>query len=123
MDRLVRIHGDVFDVADRLRGIDEGYYPVYNLTRHRYEVHHAEQSPSLCVVVPYPALDSRTVDYVRETQTRFALERARSMDEYNRRLDEARETAILDEMSYKARHLTRHLDTTRSVDVPDYGRL
>ena len=123
MDRLVRIEGDVFDVADRLRGIDEGYYPVYNLTKHRYEVHHTEQSPSLCVVVPYPSLDSRTVEYVRSTQIRYMKDRVREIESYNTRLEESRERNALDEVRYKAKHLLRHLDTTRSVVVPDYQSL
>jgi len=37
-ERLVEIRSDVFDIADRMKEIDEGYSLYYNLDRKRYEV-------------------------------------------------------------------------------------
>ncbi len=100
MDKLVRIENDVFDIGARLREIDGGYYPVYNLTKKRFEVHHSGSKNSLQVVLPYPCLDKRAIDRVRETRLEYVENMLREMDESNekkrldsekRRMDEADE--------------------------------
>lgn len=83
MDNLVRISGDVFDIADRLKEIDGGYYPVYNLTKKRFEIHHENTRQSLQVVLPYKSLDKRALDKVRETRIEYALQKIKRMDEEN----------------------------------------
>lgn len=91
MDNLVRISGDVFDIADRLKEIDGGYYPVYNLTRKRYEVHHDGAKNSLQVVIPYDSLDSRTIDKVRQTRREYVENMIREMDKNNELLKQKEE--------------------------------
>jgi len=39
---LIRIAHDVFDIADRVKELDEGYYPVFNTETQRYEIRHYE---------------------------------------------------------------------------------
>ncbi len=91
MDALVEITHDVFDIADRLREIDGGYYPVYNLTRKRYEVHHRGRRNSLQLVLPYETLDYRTIERVRETRPEYAEKRLAEMDRANERIEKERE--------------------------------
>lgn len=92
-DRVVKITHDVFDIADRLKEIDEGYYLVYNLTRKRYEVHHGEGEKSLQLVLPYDSLDARCVQRVRETRREYVENMLRDMDRENekKRLQKERE--------------------------------
>lgn len=123
MDNLVRIKNDVFDVEWRLRAIDEGYYPVYNRTRCRYEIHHAGQKPSLCVVLPFGALDKRALDYVRRTRIERARELAKEIDEYNEAAERRRMDKCADEATYKAKHLFGYLSRSGSAEVPDYDRI
>lgn len=83
MDNLVRIHNDVFDIAARLKEIDGGYYPVYNLKERRYEIHKEGMKNTLQLVLPYDSLDKRALDKVRETRVEYALKMIRKMDEEN----------------------------------------
>ena len=83
MDCLVRIENDVFDIGARLKEIDGGYYPVYNLTKKRYEIHHEGLKNTLQVVLPYDGLDARAIQKVKETRIEYAMAKIREMDREN----------------------------------------
>ena len=85
MDALIRIENDVFDIGARLKEIDGGYYPVYNLTKKRYEIHHEKMKNSLQVVLPYDGLDARAIEKVRETRIEYAMAKIRELDRENER--------------------------------------
>ena len=123
MDRLVHIRGDVYDVADRLKEIDDGYYPVYNLTKHRYEIHHARQKPTLCVVLPYDSLDCRAIDRVLRTRVENVEKFIREMDSQNEKITQDMENRQIDEMRYKANQLGKYIDTTRTRVMPQYKEI
>ena len=123
MDRLVKIVGDVYDVADRLREIDDGYYPVYNLTKHRYEIHHARQKPTLCVVLPYDSLDCRAIDKVLRTRIENVEKFILEMDKHNDAITRDIENRQIDEIRYKTKSLGKYIDTTRSRVMPQYKEI
>ena len=94
----VRVGGGVYDVEMRLKEIDSGYFLVRNTMRNRFEVHHSAQAYStLALVVPYGALDARTVALVQRTRIQRMEEEIRAMDAHNdaaekchrRRIEEA----------------------------------
>jgi len=62
---LIPVLCDVFDIADRLKEIDEGYRLFYNNAKKRFEVH---GRAGLEVVVPYRELDARTLSHARKTR-------------------------------------------------------
>ena len=87
MDRLVEIKNDVFDVASRLREIDGDYYPVYNLTKKRFEIHHRGRAKSLQLVLPYDTLDIRAVNRVKETRREWVENMLRDMERQNQKAE------------------------------------
>lgn len=62
---LIHITDDLYDIAARLRSIDEGYELYYDPARARYEVH---GRGALQFVVPFDELDARTVEYAMQTR-------------------------------------------------------
>lgn len=71
MDNLVAVTNDLFDVAGRLKSVDEHYSVFYNKSSGKYEVHHsAQKGGSLAFVVPFDELDCRTVEYAQKTSKR-----------------------------------------------------
>ena len=63
---MIEITNDLFDIAWRLRSVNDDYRLYYNASKGRYEVHSAQDN-SLSFVVPYDELDARTVEYARYT--------------------------------------------------------
>ena len=67
--RLIQIKSDVFDIADRIREIDERYRLYYNSCEDRFEIRLKGREAEL-VVTWKDALDARLVTKLRETHVR-----------------------------------------------------
>lgn len=82
-DYLVKA-GDVFNVEERLRLIDDGYRIYYNRKLGRFEVHNIfQKGDSLAIVVPYDQIDARLVPLVRRTRVENAAKIFAEIDEQN----------------------------------------
>ena len=68
-ERLIPIREDVFDIADRIREVDERYLLFYNADRSRFEVRLKGKEREV-VVTWENSLDSRLVVKLRETHVR-----------------------------------------------------
>jgi hypothetical protein len=65
----VKIENDLYDIANRLKSIDSGYFVVYDISRQKYEVHNSSNiGNTYCLTVPYEYLDARTVALVYKTR-------------------------------------------------------
>ena len=63
---MIEITNDLYDIAWRLRAINDNYRVYYNAEKGRYEVFNGVTC-TLEFIVPYHELDARTVEYARYT--------------------------------------------------------
>ncbi|MBE5735894.1 MAG: hypothetical protein E7356_00850 [Clostridiales bacterium] len=63
----IKIESDVFDITDRIKEIDDGYFIVFNTLTSQYEVHNYKQENTYCFVVNDVAIDKRVLDKVYDT--------------------------------------------------------
>ena len=92
MDCLEHIHNDLFDIADRLKEVDERYELYFNRKLGRFEIH---ANGALQIAVPFNRLDERTVVLARKTRLENLEKIVESIDRENARLDKlARDRAI-----------------------------
>ncbi len=87
--RLERIEHDLFDIASRLKEVDERYELFFNKSLNRYEIF---ANGVLQIAVPFDRLDARTVEFARKTRLENLQKLVESID---------RENALLDEMKRK----------------------
>ena len=67
-DRLREVRSDVFDIADRIREVDDRYRLYYNIDKRRFEVH-LQGDDDIAVTWSEP-LDARLVTKLAETHVR-----------------------------------------------------
>ena len=67
-ERLTEVRSDVFDIADRIREVDERYRLYYNADKRRYEVR--LYGTNELAVTWTDHLDARLVTKLRETHVR-----------------------------------------------------
>lgn len=68
MTHLIPITNDLFDIAARLRSIDENFRVYFDKVSGKYQVHNvAQKGNTLAFIVPFNGLDARTVNYARYT--------------------------------------------------------
>lgn len=60
----IKIENDVFEITQRIKKIDEGYFIVFDTLKQRFELHNSEQVNTYCLTVPYDNLDDRLIDLV-----------------------------------------------------------
>lgn len=117
---LVRITHDVFDIADRVRELDEGYYPVYDTEKGRYEIRHSD-GDEIAVVVPYDGLDARILKHLYLTRRDNVLEALATMEDENERLRQKSIDGAMDEAGYKARQVLSFVSDGRRHELPKYS--
>jgi len=86
---LIHIKNDLYGIAERIRHIDSGYFIVWNVVRKKYEVHNVD---TLCpstyeFTVPYNELDSRTLEYCKETRRENTEKLIAEIEKNNEKID------------------------------------
>ena len=101
---LTPVKNDLFNICKRLRFINRDYRMFFNGKAQRYEVHNQN---GLCFVVPYGALDERTLDYAWRTRIENLDYLESQFEENNREIeqsvrDKAKQSAMMfgDMMKY-----------------------
>lgn len=101
---MIRITDDVFDIASRLREIDERYVVFYNPRKKRYELHLEEYGrTSFTLVLPF--LDARAVEHCRKTR----VERQRQLAEEIERENLKSEQEQIRQSKRRAEEMTEEL--------------
>lgn len=111
------IDNDLFNIAKRLKNIDYGYVVVFDTRKNRYEVRHNQIGNKICFVVPYKALDNRTLEYARKTSiknSKFLLE---EIEKNNKNIENKRLDKIKDECEYKFREIYNFEKNSREMDI------
>lgn len=93
MNALRKIDSDLFDIASRLKEIDDRYELYRNLVLNRFEIH---ANGALQIAVPFARLDARTLDLARSTRMEYALRLIENMDKENNALQLAKSRAAQD---------------------------
>lgn len=89
---LRRVKNDLFDIASRIKEIDDGYFIVYNTEKERFEVHNEKQViNTLCLIVPYERLDIRTLELVRKTNISRVSDILSEIEKENARMEREKE--------------------------------
>lgn len=90
--RLVK--GDMYDIARRIKEVEEGYFIVFNTRNEKYEVHSTFNKGwnTYCFTVPYDQLDIRTLHLCRETSLALHGDNIlKNMEAENEKIDQAQE--------------------------------
>lgn len=102
---LIKIISDVFDITDRIKEIDAGYYAVYNTARHRYEIHNSGQCGSTFCIVCDTGLDSRVIDKLRKSRIQNIDKILKEIDKNNEILEKNSKKRAYDESSFKLKEM------------------
>lgn len=123
-DREV-IESNVFHIPERLREIDPEYFVVYNHSSKQFEVHHKGQiGDTFCLDIPYPELDARTIERVKQTR----VERSKSIWEQIKKdmlrmeieQEISAQKAIDDQVTPKLKEIHRYVSNHESKEtIPD----
>lgn len=99
------VRGDLYRITDRIRQIDEGYFILRHRISGRYEVHNTNNIGSTyCFIVPYDALDKRTLIHCRETAVQRDV--AEIIAKQNDRLTKRKERSYQSEIESRSKYVS-----------------
>lgn len=104
----IKINCDVFNIVDRLKQIDEGYYVIFNTNIKKFEIHNSNTKNSYCLTIPYRQLDKRTLELVEKTHIKNYNNIIKNIDENNSRKELENIENIKQISDYKIRELLRY---------------
>ena len=91
---LERIEHDLFDIASRLKEVDERYELYFNKSLGRYEIF---ANGVLQIAVPFDRLDARTVEFARKTRLENLQKLIENIDRENALLDEIKRKQTIED--------------------------
>ncbi|MCL2755925.1 MAG: hypothetical protein FWE45_02620 [Firmicutes bacterium] len=101
---MQQITNDLFDIANRLKQIDEQYNVFFDSVKERYEVHslnlgYSSPNPNtLEFIVPYPILDERTLTRAMRTRKENEYEILAEIEEHNKLIEQSAYDAMSQEL-------------------------
>lgn len=102
---LIKIFEDVFDICNRIREIDQGYFVVYNTIKERYEVHHKGLQCSTFCIACDNGLNSTVISKLRKSRIENIDKIMREMEENNQKIEQENKRIIQDETSFKLKEM------------------
>ncbi len=98
------------DIPQRLKEILPTAFIMLDRATGRYEIHdEAQTGGTLACVLPFDALDARTIGYVRRYRRERLEQTAREIDAHNERLERRAAEAHLDRAGEQMREALRYL--------------
>lgn len=99
---------DVYNIANRIRDIDSGYYIVYDTSKGHFEVHNANQrDTTYCVTLPFDTLDERVLNYVNKTRVVNIENILEDIDRDNLRHENAEKSCVLSQFNESVSDMLR----------------
>ena len=107
--KKILVKNDLFNISNRLKSIDKNYFVLFNPLSKKFEIHYKRAKSSLELVLPFSALDSRSVDLVLKTKVEHRKKLLQEMEEHNQKLEREQEQNLIDEASFKTKEMFEFL--------------
>ncbi len=96
----IKILNDVYDIANRIKFIDKGYFIVFNTSKKNFEIHNSKQIDStFCLTLPFKTLDIRALKYVFETQSKNIEKILNRIETENKLTENAEKRGVLSQFN------------------------
>lgn len=102
---LIKIKSDAFNIVERIKKIDKGYYAVYNTTKNRYEIHNKSQKTNTFCIACDNGLNFNVINKLRKTRIENMQKIIAEITSHNEKLELDQKNKVLDKASWKAREM------------------
>ncbi len=101
----IKIESDVFDIAKRVKQINENYYILFDTSKQKFELHSKEQQNSYCFSYPFQNLDNRFLDLVYTTNIKYIDNIVEDIDNNNREIEQREKQKTKSQTDYMLREI------------------
>lgn len=109
-----------FNIPERLKIIDNGYFVVRNHQTEQWEIHNSNQKDgTFALSIPFNELDERTIDRVKRTQIQYIKNIVAEMERNNEKLEKDKEQRLKDFTETTTKDIYRYLKSHESKETID----
>lgn len=101
----IKIESNVFDILDRIREIDDGYFLIYDTVKNKYELHNLFQCNTYCLTVPFEVIDEKLIKLIYETNVCHIDNILKDIDNNNA----IQEKQNIDNVKYQSEYMVREI--------------
>lgn len=116
---MIKITDDVFDIARRIKGINNSYELYYDNKVGKFKVYAHDK---LELVLPFDSLDKRSVDFVEKTQIKNLYKLTDEIEKHNEKLVRNNENKLSEEKNYKIKELEKYIKYSKG-DFTHYDNI
>ena len=103
----IRVMDDIFDISNRIKEIDDGYYVLFDRAKKMFEVHNSKQQDTFCISCRQL---NRLVLKKLHSQKTISLGRVlREIDENNQKIAEISQKNAINEAKEKFDDIMRYM--------------
>lgn len=118
-DREV-ITSSTYNIPQRLKQIDKGYFVVRNHSTRQFEIHHKDQPfNTFCLSIPWKELDERTLQMVKETSIEYIDNITAQMDKKNEQIGIDGDKKLKDATETVSRNIYKYVKAHESKETID----
>jgi len=114
----IKIESDVFDIVDRIKEIDDGYYIILNTQNNKFELHNRNQINSYCFSIENNCLDNRLIDKILYTSIINIDNIVNDIDNYNNEIENNNFNKISHQSKYMLNEFYKFANNS-SRDIDD----
>lgn len=111
---LININSDVFDITNRIKEIDSGYFVVYNTNTRNFEIHNTKQNGSTFCITCDTGLNATVITKLRKSKIENIDKILREIDENNAKYEKESNRIIKDESAFKLKEMMRYANKRES---------
>ena len=104
----IKIESDVFNIINRIKEIDDGYFILYNTNSKKFEVHNQKNINTYCLTIPYSSLDSRTIELIHKTSIKHYDKIIEELNDDNEKYRKKEIEKIKEINDYKVREILKY---------------
>lgn len=104
----IKIESDVFNINERIREIDDGYFIVYNTNSKKFEIHNSKNCNTYCLTIPYKNLDSRAIELIHKTSIKHYDKIITELNDENEKCRQKELNKIKEINDYKVREVLKY---------------
>lgn len=112
----IKIESDVFDIVDRIRDIDNGYFIVFDTVKQKFEVHNMNQICSYCFTSKFDSICKGMIDEILFTSVQNIDNIINDIDKNNK----DNENNHIDKMKDKSEYMFKEIYSYFNNSSKDY---
>lgn len=108
MNNKILIKSDVFNINERIKQIDDGYFIIFDVFKKHFEIHNEKQIKNSYCLTWKKELDSRVLEYVEKTIIKNSEKILSEIEENNKKVESESNKNIADKTEFMFKEIYKY---------------